>query len=82
MTNGVYQVGMRELWGETNRVVVIKPLTIKSVNGPALTVINGAGEMRCVYLVDGVVLTGFTLTNGLTENYLGGGAVGGVLNNC
>ena len=65
VTNGVYEAGSKQASdGTTNRVAVTNVVTLQSVNGAAATLIDGGGIMRCIYLTNGAVLSGFTLTNG------------------
>jgi len=74
VTNGIYATGARAVYGHFNRVIIDKPLTVRSVNGPGFTIIHGADEfpgIRCAYLTNNVTLTGFTLTGGAA--YVGGG---------
>ena len=97
VTNGVYATGGRLLYGlTTNRVAVVGPITLRSVNGPQVTIIrgaqvpgttNGATALRGVYLTDGAVLSGFTVTNGATAVGEPGGGVfcdstAGIVTNC
>lgn len=105
VTNGVYVSGGGYAPGYvlSNRVVITKRIIVRSVNGPAVTTIVGAPDpntgdrgpnaVRCAYLTNDAVLTGFTLTNGYTKDSFGmpymdgygGGVVldnGGMLTNC
>lgn len=78
VTNGTYATGGRAVGTNVlaNRVAVDKPLTLRSVNGPLFTIVQGAdvpgggngdGAILCVYLADGASLSEFTLTNGATR---------------
>ena len=74
VTNGIYNTGGRTVgtYLITNRVVIDKAVTVQSVNGAAVTAIQGIGQigsnaMRCIYLTNNATLTGFTLTNGATR---------------
>ncbi len=79
VTNGVYDLGGAATPGcaLTNRVMINKAITVRSVNGAAFTTIAGAADpvsggagpaaVRCAYLGPQACLVGFTLTNGHTQ---------------
>jgi hypothetical protein len=88
VTNGVYATGGRGWFGSgTNRVTLTNSITLRSVNGPAVTLIAGnrvtgtgaalISAARCVGMGNNAVLSGFTLTNGEGGfgNYPAGGGV-------
>jgi hypothetical protein len=63
---------MATIW--PSRVVVTNAIRLESVNGPEVTLVDGGripnegvvtAGTRCVYLGNGAVLSGFTLTNGM-----------------
>ncbi|MDD4737238.1 MAG: VCBS repeat-containing protein, partial [Kiritimatiellae bacterium] len=101
VSNGVYDTGARRWGGDitvSNRVLLTNAVTLRSVNGPEVTVIAGApgpatndpAAVRCVLLTPGTQLEGFSLTNGYTGRLYardyGGGAFcvdeTAVLSNC
>jgi hypothetical protein len=71
VTNGVHNFGSKVVNGSISRVAVTRQLLLRSVNGPGTTAIDGSGSVRCVFLMNGATLTGFTLTNGAAGD--GGG---------
>ena len=84
VTNGVYAVGGKSMDGViTNRVSLDKAITVQSVNGPFVTVIQGAGmsnglsAVRCAWLTNNAALTGFTLKWGATRTSSGNSGNGG-----
>src|SRR4051794_31196692 len=70
VTNGIYATGGRAVGTNAflNRVAVDKALTLRSINGPQFTVIDGLKSVRCVFLTSNTVLSGFTLTNGYVKS--------------
>jgi len=74
VNDGIYTAGGRSVGTNLSlhRVVVDKPLTLQSLNGPGATAIQGAGTagsnaVRCVYLTSNFALLGFTLAGGATR---------------
>ena len=76
VTNGVYATGGKVMAGDlTNRVAIDKAITVQSVNGWAVTQIqgqkdpatNGPVAIRCAWLTNGASLVGFTLRDGATR---------------
>ena len=81
VSNGVYEAGGVtntpgiSSYSMTNRISITNAITVRSANNdPAVTTIKGAWDpatngpaaVRCVYMVTGSKLIGFTLTNGAT----------------
>jgi hypothetical protein len=100
VSNGVYETGTRVTPGHLllNRVVITNDITVRSVNGPEVTIIRGRGPrgtnaVRGVYILAGRLI-GFTIANGHTRmdgegshNQNGGGlnahpSIGVVVSNC
>ncbi len=71
VNDGFYQDGWRTTTTsglparvETNRLVLAKPVTVQSLNGPSRAFISGNSMYRCAWLTNGAVLNGFTLIYG------------------
>jgi len=96
VTNGLYNTGGRVVYDAlTNRVVINKAVTVQSVNGPSVTVIQGYqvsqgstaynNDVRCVYMTNYVVLDGFAITGGAAPASGGGvfcESTNSILTNC
>lgn len=92
VTNGIYRTGGGWSWDGVAmaRVSLAGDVVVRSVNGPEVTVIEGypydpdsGVGMRCAFVGDGAVLSGFTLTGGGASD--GGGVYSepsGVVTNC
>jgi len=86
VTNGTYAgvSGVNSV-GDPTGVMVDRPLTVQSANGPDFTMIDGGGTNECVYLTNNATLVGFTLTNGSGWLRAGGAyceSTSAVLSNC
>jgi hypothetical protein len=70
VNDGVYKFGGIYSPAYARVATLGKPLTIQSVNGPEVTIIQGQSGWACARLTDGTVLSGFTLKN--STNYFVG----------
>ncbi len=78
VTNGVYATGGMVVAGDlTNRIAITNAITVESVNGPGVTIIQGGNgttslllgnsAVRCAWLTNGATLAGFQLQYGGTR---------------
>lgn len=96
-TNGVYAVGGKlkstVVGSMTNRVALDKAVVLASMNGAAATIIegrwhpgttNGSTSIRCAWLTNGAVLSGFTLRKGssISDTYSYGAGAWCASSNC
>ncbi len=77
VTNGIYY--------PVAQIISTNDVTIRSVNGRVVTIVDGQNTNRCFYIGGSTVIDGFTIQNGIA-NYPGGGGVycdeGGAILNC
>jgi hypothetical protein len=90
VSNGTYRTDGAVAPGQscTNRICITSAITVQSVNGPEVTIIEGAAganggcdthSVRGAYIAQGAMLSGFTITQGYTmasgnvANQFGGG---------
>jgi len=76
VSNGTYYL--------SSQVVLMKPVTLKSLGGASATVLDGMASRRCVQMATNGVLDGFAIRNG--SDVFGGGVAidwsGGTVQNC
>jgi len=67
-------------------ISLINGITLKSINGADLTIIDGNNTTRCIYINNtNAIVDGFTIQNGYNPSGFGGGiniANGGTVKNC
>jgi len=85
VNDGLYAIGGRSVDGGNsgNRVAIDRAISVQSVNGPGVTVIDGVNSVRCAYVGNSAVLSGFTLTKGFA--FAAGGVqseASGAVTNC
>ncbi len=77
VTNGIYDYGGIANNGLTNRITLDRAILVTSVNGFRSTIIqgafdpistNGPAAVRCAWLTNNAILSGFMLQNGATLN--------------
>ncbi|MFH0879106.1 MAG: choice-of-anchor Q domain-containing protein, partial [Lentisphaerota bacterium] len=72
VTNGIYDTGEKSCMGLRNRIAVLMPACVRSVNGPFFSTIRGhqsddaMQQCRSAYVAEGATLSGFTVSNGQT----------------
>lgn len=75
LTNGVYSF--------PSQIVVASGVTLRSINGPAASVIDGNWSTRCVYLAhSNAVIDGFTIRYGAAASGAGVYVAQGTVRNC
>ena len=71
VTNGTYLL--------SSGISITNRLSVKSVEGPDVTTVDGQGLVRCFHLDDSAcIVSGFTITNGSATNVYANGYGGGV----
>jgi len=92
VTNGTYYCWSNSAYGGyTSMVTVVRAsnITIQSMNGPAVTIVNANYPYfanRCFYIMSNATLSGLTITNGHAGDICNGGGVyvntSGRITNC